>query len=236
MWGKNDSNTHWKSTGQNEGTGANAAANTDYIAHLNKQSTCWITDGNNRTILGKTWTGKKSDWGSITPVTAYLFGHHKRQNSDDTDAGLYTPYVGVKIYWCRISTSRSNGTMVRNYVPARRLTDGAIGMYDKVSNTLYRNANSGADFTAGAATENLAATDADIAAAGSLILDVDDTLSTSTLPLIRGKMKLVKVGSGTLVADRANLAHTCGTEILEGTVSCAQSGNTPFGTAVYRAG
>jgi autotransporter-associated beta strand protein len=231
MWGKNDSNTHWKSTGQNEGTGANAAANTDYIAHLDKQSTCWITDGNNRTILGKTWTGKKSDWGSITPVTAYLFGHHKRQNSDGTDAGLYTPYVGVKIYWCRISTSRSNGTLVRNYIPARRLTDGAIGMYDKVSKTLYRNANSGADFTAGAATENLAATDADIAAAGSLILDVDDTLSTSTLPLIRGKMKLVKVGSGTLVADRANLAHTCGTEILEGTVSCAQSGNTPFGTA-----
>ncbi len=234
MWGKSSNNTHWKSTGQNEGTGANAAANTDYIAHLDKQSTCWITDGNNSTILGKTWTGKNSDWGSTTPVTAYLFGHHKRQNSDGTDAGLYTtPYVGVKIYWCRISTSRSNGTRVRDYVPVRRLTDGAIGMYDKVSKTLYRNANSGADFTAGAATENLAATDADIAAAGSLILDVDDTLSTSTLPLIRGKMKLVKAGAGTLVADKANLAHTCGTEILEGMVSCGQSGNgnTPFGVA-----
>lgn len=46
-------------------------------------------------------------------------------------------------------------------------------------------------------------------------------------------MKLVKTGAGTLVADKANLAHTCGTEILEGMVSCGQSGNgnTPFGVA-----
>lgn len=226
---------HWFSLGTGggitEGRGPGASANTVYRAYVRKtkRDNSYIANEANNKAFTPYGTQRvvTADWGDQTPVTAYLFGHH------NLDGSLYTgAYKGVRIYWCQI-TEYDHGvsTYIRNYVPAQRLTDGAIGMYDKVSKTLYRNANSGADFTAGAAMENLAATDAEIAAAGSLILEVDDALSTSTLPFIRGKMKLVKTGAGTLVADRANLAHTCGTEILEGTVSCGQSGNAPFGAA-----
>ena len=42
----------------------------------------------------------------------------------------------------------NNGTLVRNFIPARRNSDGAIGMYDTVGGTFYGNAGTGT-FTAG---------------------------------------------------------------------------------------
>ena len=52
-----------------------------------------------------------------------------------------------KIYFLKIF---QNGSLVRNLVPARRVSDDALGMYDTVTNTFFTNAGTG-DFTAGPA-------------------------------------------------------------------------------------
>ena len=51
----------------------------------------------------------------------------------------------ARIYSCQIY---DNGILVRDFVPAKRDSDGTIGLYDSVNNTFYGNAGSGS-FTAG---------------------------------------------------------------------------------------
>ena len=53
---------------------------------------------------------------------------------------------GVTFYYVQVF---DNGTMVRDYVPAKRDSDEAIGMYDRLSGTFYENQGTGA-FIAGA--------------------------------------------------------------------------------------
>jgi hypothetical protein len=48
-------------------------------------------------------------------------------------------YNGIgRVYSCQIY---DNGTLVRNFVPAKRNSDGVLGMYDLVNNVFYTNAN-----------------------------------------------------------------------------------------------
>ena len=46
----------------------------------------------------------------------------------------------TRIYECKIW---NDSTLIRNFVPAKRIEDNAIGMYDKVSKTFYQNSGSG---------------------------------------------------------------------------------------------
>lgn len=54
-------------------------------------------------------------------------------------------YLNGKIYYCKIW---DNDILVRDFIPVKRLSDNAIGMYDRVSKTFFANLGSG-DFTAG---------------------------------------------------------------------------------------
>ena len=54
-----------------------------------------------------------------------------------------------KLWYLKISDA--NGKPVRDYVPARRIADSAIGLYDRVEKKFYENAGTGA-FVAGSAT------------------------------------------------------------------------------------
>ena len=45
-----------------------------------------------------------------------------------------------KIYSAKLY---DNGTLVRDFIPVRRHSDGAIGMYDKVTDTFFGNAGTG---------------------------------------------------------------------------------------------
>lgn len=58
------------------------------------------------------------------------------------------PYGTIvsKIYSCRIY---DNGTLVRDFVPAKRRSDGVVGMLDKVHNVFYTNAAGSGSFTIG---------------------------------------------------------------------------------------
>ena len=90
-------------------------------------------------------------------------GRHVTLDSDNflgslpSTVGDYNFYLGAmnggsniyygkyKIYATKIYNSN---TLVRDFVPSKRLSDGAIGMYDNVTKTFYENAGSGT-FTAG---------------------------------------------------------------------------------------
>ena len=52
----------------------------------------------------------------------------------------------MRLYYAKIW---NGGKLVRDYIPAQRIKDGVVGMYDKVSQTLFVNGSSNAGFVAG---------------------------------------------------------------------------------------
>ena len=68
----------------------------------------------------------------------YLFA----SNSRDTVTWL-------SVLKMRYLAMESNGVMIRNFIPCKRNSDGAIGMYDLVTNVFFGNSGTGI-FTAGA--------------------------------------------------------------------------------------
>ncbi len=178
---------------------------------------CYVANEANNKVLSSIQKATASDWPSgTTPVTAYLFGHH------NLDGTLDGSYAASRIYVCQISDA---GTQLRNFVPMKHKVSGKPGMMDKVNNKFYTNANpeSTEDFIAGPETAAAAptATAAEIAAAGTFVIDVDegDSVNLSSLKLY-GKVKLVKTGLGTLVQDAAPEC-VCGIEVREGTFQTA---------------
>ena len=213
---------HWKSLGSGEGNwGGGSSANTDYHLFIRKSSAagdggnCYVANANNSGAVAGPDKASATEWpAGVTPVTAYLFGHHNLNGT------LNSSYVGSRIYLCEIKdggTAAAN--LVRNFIPMKRRADDKPGMMDKVNDVFYTNANpdSTADFTAGPATATtLTATAAEIAAAGTLVLDIDegDSVNLSSLKLY-GKVKLVKTGKGTLVQD-VSADWVCGIEVQDG--------------------
>ena len=60
--------------------------------------------------------------------------------------GTFNEPISENVYYCKIW---DNGTLVRDFIPARRNSDSAIGMYDLANSSFYANAGSDA-FAAGA--------------------------------------------------------------------------------------
>ena len=55
-----------------------------------------------------------------------------------------------RIYYCKI-TDKSTNTLVRNFVPVRRVSDNVLGLYDRVEGKFYKNKGTG-NFTGGTPT------------------------------------------------------------------------------------
>lgn len=68
-----------------------------------------------------------------TPGNAYIFGASGSYASGYTNASM-------KLYYCKIW---QNNNLVRDYIPCKRNSDNAIGLYDLVNNSFYINAGSG---------------------------------------------------------------------------------------------
>jgi hypothetical protein len=63
-----------------------------------------------------------------------------------TNAGAFRHYAeSIKLYSFRIHANRAD---IRNFIPVKRKSDGAVGLYDLVTKNFYANAGSGS-FTAG---------------------------------------------------------------------------------------
>ena len=93
-------------------------------------------DKNNLVVNG---VAQASDWYSeyMGQKTAYLFASNRGASS----------WIGgnTKIYWFKIYNNKS---LVRDFIPARRDSDGELGMYDLVSSTFFTNSGTG-EFIAG---------------------------------------------------------------------------------------
>ena len=195
--------SHWKSAGTSpEGSWGSAKNNTAFTVHLNKSGNC--------TINGETYCkGNGVDWGSTTPVTAFIFGHHK------LDGTLYDNlYVGVRVYYCKISEGE---TVIRDFVPAMRITDGKPGMFDRENNKFYVNGNSAstADFNIGTLAYSATGGGGEL----HVIVAENETLSLANMSKIAGNVKIVKDGLGTLVAPVSGQYFTGGIEVQAGTLS-----------------
>ncbi len=81
------------------------------------------------------------EWTIAPTHTILLFANHHdaQHNYSIVDTG-YVAIESVKLY--------NNGTMVRNFIPARQDSTGTLGMYDTVTNTFFTNAGTG-EFIAG---------------------------------------------------------------------------------------
>lgn len=113
--------------GQYDFLGSPAVNQTVTISH-NKNIVTLDVDGTQYT---KTFTYKSF----TAPYTMTLFGIHR----NSVLRGL------LRLYSCQIY---DNGTLIRNFVPAERGSDGVAGLYDLVNDVFYTNAGSGS-FTVG---------------------------------------------------------------------------------------
>lgn len=50
-------------------------------------------------------------------------------------------HSGCRFYYCRIA--RTDGTLVRNFIPCYRISDNVIGLYDMINRKFYTNAGTG---------------------------------------------------------------------------------------------
>lgn len=92
---------------------------------------CYI---NNELVFTATYTTFAS------PVNIYIF------NCND-NGSLRSTGTSAKLYSCKIY---DNGTLIRDFVPAKRISDNKCGLWDKVTKAFYPNAGTG-DFTGGPA-------------------------------------------------------------------------------------
>ena len=113
---------HWKSLGSGEGNWAGSSPNTDYHLFIRKSSAagdsgnCYVANANNSGVVAGVVKASATEWpDDVTPVTAYLFGHHNLNGT------LNSSYVGSRIYLCEIKdggTAAAN--LVRNFIPMKR--------------------------------------------------------------------------------------------------------------------
>ena len=97
---------------------------------LNKTQAVFSTEG----MADKTLAIGATGLGTVDPSTRIaLFGRHNGGN--DTCSTTSGFLLRAKIW--------DDGTLVADFVPAKRDADDVLGMYDLVSNTFYTNAGSG---------------------------------------------------------------------------------------------
>ena len=63
----------------------------------------------------------------------YIFGTNRGGNFNE-------PSDSLSVYYCKIY---DNGTLIRNFIPAKRKSDSVLGLYDLVNNKFYTNAGTG---------------------------------------------------------------------------------------------
>lgn len=77
---------------------------------------------------------------SSATISLYMFAQHEGTSA------MHVANCYYKLYYCKIWDA--NGNLARDFVPAKRSSDGVLGLYDLVNNVFYTNAGTGT-FTAG---------------------------------------------------------------------------------------
>lgn len=119
----------------------------------NVTNTEWAFDGfSTNYTINATSTFRTLKYSRSTMTTVYLDGSTLGTfaTQSDTNKNLWLfrgndRYSNYYLAYCKIST---NNILIRDFIPAKRKSDGAIGLYDKVNETFYVNSGTGS-FVAG---------------------------------------------------------------------------------------
>ena len=76
-----------------------------------------------------------------SPVNMYIFNNNNNGSLGNSVG------ASAKLYSCKIY---DNGTLIRDFIPVKRISDNVYGLWDKINEVLYDNAGTGT-FTAGPA-------------------------------------------------------------------------------------
>lgn len=194
---------------------------TNFVSALNTTDDYAIVmDGNNRTFSVGYPGGLAFGSGVVipdpvpfTPVKPFYLFSLNNNGSPNT-------YAKVRFY--RFRVHGGDGALKCDVVPAKRASDGAIGVYDRVAKAFYTKSGNG-NFTAVGAVESALSDLIDPAevrvnvAAGSTV--------TNDCIKLEGNVKLVKEGKGDFVAAKAAQSYTGGTRVADGTLLCGGRGS-----------
>ncbi len=199
-------NNHWKGVATDGDSGKPYPKNVPFLAHMEFGGTC--TFGNVED--SSTYLSYTSGAGGSSGRNDFLFALNQGSGNQ---FGMYG-----RIFYCTVKEKTDEAgvyNMIRDFVPAKRLSDGVLGMLDKYNGVFYVNNGSGA-FIAGPY-----ATEGEAAGAGELHITVAEnaTLSLANTAKIAGNVKIVKDGLGTLVAPTTGQYFTGGIEVSAGTLS-----------------
>ena len=146
-----------------------------------------------------------------TPQTDSIFAIHQ-------DGGTAW-WCNMKCYSCKVWEGT---TLVRDFVPVRRKSDGVLGLLDLAHGNFYTNAGSGS-FSAGE-------TIVDVVGGELHVVVADDETGFCNVALTGG-LKVVKEGEGTLLMDKASQTYFGGTEIAAGVLKAGAGLAQPCGVA-----
>ena len=136
-----------------------------------------------------------------TGLNMYIFS----MNHD----GTAKYFSRMRLYAARFWTG-GGAQLVRDFVPAKRTSDGVLGLYDKVNGNFHEKQGSGS-FNAGAKVVASGP-------AGELWVEVaKGVTNVNTGVMIAGSTKLVKSGKGVYQTMVLNQTYTGGTRVADGT-------------------
>jgi hypothetical protein len=153
-----------------------------FVTHEVKTNILW--DGATFTISNDNGSYTKVFSGTFgNGLNLYLFGFN--------DNGSVERIGNTKIYRCKIYWKN---TLVRDFIPAKRKSDNAICMYDRVTQTFYTNAGTGT-FTAGPEINTALYEELEyIESTGTQYIDTGLIMSTSMRIEMQYKLLAIAVG------------------------------------------
>ena len=202
--------TFWKTLNGDANTSLAAATDTDYTFHISKTGTA-------STVTGGSFDNATLGTATTTACSGPAYIFNLNQNGSVWNASYCAK---MRLYYL---TFAENGTITRNFVPARRTTDSAVGLYDTIGHRFYANSGSGA-FTAGTVTNAAASS-----VLGELHVDVPAGKECENKGVsVIGNVKLVKSGDGSFIAAKRNQLYVGGTVVEDGEFHCASCNNDYF--------
>ena len=224
-WIHNNNGTvyHWSGMTASEGdvtACGTIAKNTKFTVHLDNASGAMSTINGNNLVAGNGQTMQKNTLLFTCADGRYYSGRYdvfgRRSYVADDFTGT------CRIYFCKLWTG---DVLERDFVPVRRVSDGALGMLDRTSWKFYGNvAFYGKDFVGGSATNTLVHG----TAAGRLVVDTASGTVENKYTGLSGALKLVKEGAGTLLLSAQRQSYFGGTEIVAGTLKGGADHNRKF--------
>ena len=174
-------------------------ATTDYELAVDYNTLAATINGGNAVTIGGT--------GTYTPGSpVVLFSAHNASPGTSVSA----PFVG-RFYYFRVFNA--DGNIVREYLPARRSTDGVIGLWETTQHTFLTNTSSTGALTAGDNVICMTGLNP-----GELHVDVPQGVTNENYAtVLSGNLRLVKEGAGTFVGGKSGQKYGGGTVVAGGT-------------------